>query len=49
MASCREGLVYQINLDDLDVREIRYMTIEDIMETDRSHTVLYFEVAPDEN
>lgn len=40
--------VYLFDLDDCEVREIRYMVIEDIMEAERSHTILYFELVPEE-
>lgn len=49
-ACCMGGRVFMINLDQFaDVSEIRYMAIEDIVEKDRSHTVLFFEIVPEEN
>lgn len=48
-AACRGGRVYLLDLDEFaEVKEVRYMTIEDIMETDRCHTVLFFEIVPEE-
>ena len=49
-ACCKGGWVFQLDLDDFEkVREIRYMTLADILDVEMHHTVLYFEVVPDEN
>ncbi len=49
-ACCRGGRVYLLDMDEFEeVKEVRYMTIEDIVETDRCHTVLFFEIVPEEN
>lgn len=49
-ACCRGGRVFQLDLDDFEkVREIKYMILADILDTEMHHNVLYFEVAPEEN
>ena len=48
-ACCKGGWVFQLDLDDFEkVREIRYMILDDILDVERNHTALYFEVVPDE-
>jgi len=48
-ACCKGGRVFQLDLDDFEkVREIRYMVLSDILDLENNHTVLYFEVLPDD-
>lgn len=49
-AVCNGSRVFQLDLDDFEkVREIKYMILGDILDIEKKHTVLYFEVLPDEN
>lgn len=48
-SSLNGGRVYLLNIDGFEeVREIRYMTLDEIVDLETHNTVLYFEVVPEE-